>query len=391
MSCFPGRLPVLILLLAGCGTDEVRPGPDGAWHVYPGEDIQAVLDRAAADPRHKHVVVHEGTYRPARPAQALIWLHRDHDGLLLEASGRVVLTAANPDLADREAESFPAIVNHVVYFGDGISARTILRGFTITGANRFQTRSDDPGPVEPNRPELGKQNLLFFYCDGGGVKIFGRSYPRLERIEVHGNTSDPCGAGISIQHLGFQQDTVRISDSIFRDNRCHVTGAAIDVLPASSAEITNCLFVDNLANTGEDTVSPPGKKYNAEHGSGALTVFPGSRVQVTRCTFTGNWNGVDDKGTANRYERSIFWQNTRSGGLAPRGRYELDILDGSKVRDCLVAGDKADLRGTIDVEKNRIGGPDPEFDEEFRPRAPDCADIGYRPAKKLATTSAEQR
>ena len=55
------------------------------------------------------------------------------------------------------------------------------------------------------------------------------------------------------------------------------------------------------------------------------------------------------------------------------------------------AGDKADLRGTIDVEKNRIGGPDPEFDEEFRPRAPDCVDIGYRPAKKPATTSAEQR
>ena len=238
MRCFPGRLPVLILLLAGCGTDETRPGSDGAWHVYPGEDIQAVLDRAAADPRHKHVVVHEGTYRPARPAQALIWLHRDHDGLLLEASGRVVLTAANPDLADREAESFPAIVNHVVYFGDGISARTVLRGFTITGANRFQTRSDDPGPVEPNRPELGKQNLLFFYCDGGGIKIFGRSYPRLERIEVHGNTSDPCGAGISIQPLGFQRGGPSGSFGGSSNGRATVAICGIQILCFKSAPIT---------------------------------------------------------------------------------------------------------------------------------------------------------
>ena len=384
------QLVVLFLLLAGCGPEEVRPGPDGAWHVYPGEEIQVALDRAAADPQHKHVVVHEGTYRPARPAQALIWLHRDHDGLLLEASGQVVLTAANPDRADRTADSFPAIVNHVVYFGDGISARTVLRGFTITGANGFQTRSDDPGPVEPNRPELGEQNLRFFYCDGGGIKVFGRSYPRIERVEVLGNMSDPCGAGISIQHLGFQQDTVRISDSIFRDNRCTVTGSAIDVLPASSAEITNCLFVDNLSNIGEDTVSPPGKKYNAEHGSGALTVFPDSRVRVTRCTFTGNWNGVDDKGPANTYERSIFWQNTRPGGRAPRGRYELDLLDGSKVRDCLVGGATADLRGTIDAQRNRIDGSDPDFDSEFRPQAPDCAEIGYRPVKTRVTTSTEQ-
>jgi len=367
----------------GCGGDKAGggsggPGGDGAWHVHPGESIQAALDAAAITTGRRRVVVHAGTYRPKQPGQALIWMHRLHDGITLEAEGEVVLTAANPEIADRAAGSFPAVVNHVVYFGDGITARTVFRGFTISGANRFETRGDDPGPIEPNRPELGTQNLLFFYCDGGGIKIFGRSYPRIERVVVVGNVANPCGGGVSIQHLGFQQDAVRITDSIFRDNRCQVTGSAIDVLPGSRAEITNCLFTGNLANTGPDTVSPPGEPYNARHGSGALTVFPGSKVRVTECTLTDNWNGVDDKGQGNHYQHSIFWQNTRSGGMAPEGRYELDIVDGKNVSGCFFGGDTVDLRGTIDPEANRLDAPDPEFDEWFRPRSPAYEGVGYR-------------
>ena len=387
-------------LAAGCGCDEVSgpggetgtggPDADGAWHVHPGESIQAALDLAAASSAGHRVVVHPGTYRPRKPGQALIWLNRQHDGITLEARGEVILSAANPELAESEASSFPAVVNHVVYFGDGITARTVLRGFRITGANRFQTRSDLPGPVEPNRPELGKQNLLFFYCDGGGIKVFGRSYPRIERVEVIGNVANPCGGGISIQHLGFQQDSVRISDSVFRDNSCQVTGSAIDVLPGSRAEITNCLFVGNVSNTGPDTVSPPGELYNARHGSGALTVFPGSRVRVSGCTLTGNWNGVDDKGEGNHYTRSIFWQNTKSGGTAPEGRYELDIVDGSNVSGCYFGGATVDLRGTIDPEANTLDAPDPEFDTRFHPRCPAYEGVGYRRVENPEAASAKE-
>jgi hypothetical protein len=336
------------------------------------------------------VVVHEGTYRPDRPGQALVWLNRRHDGITLEAEGSVVLTAANSDIADRDAASFPAVVNHVVYFGDGISSRTVFRGFTITGANRFDTRSDKPEPIEPNRPELGEQNLLFFYCDGGGMKIFGRSYPRIEQVEVTGNVASPCGGGVSIQHLGFQQDAVRISDSIFRDNRCQVTGSAIDVLPGSRAEITNCLFTGNVANTGPDTVSPPGKPYNVRHGSGALTVFPGSRVRASGCTWTGNWNGVDDKAADSHYSRSIFWQNTLGGGISPERRYELDIVDGKNVSGCLFGGSIVDLRGTIDAKTNTMDAPDPDFDERFLPRCPAYAGVGYRPVKKPPASSSRE-
>ena len=222
------------------------------------------------------------------------------------------------------------------------------------------------------------------------MKIFGRSYPRIEQVEVTANVASPCGGGVSIQHLGFQQDAVRISDSIFRGNRCQVTGSAIDLLPGSRAEITNCLFTGNVANTGPDTVSPPGKPYNARHGSGALTVFPGSRIRVTGCTWTGNWNGVDDKAAANHYSRSIFWQNTLDGGISPEGRYELDIVDGKNVKGCLIGGAIADLRGTIDAKTNTLDAPDPDFDESFLPRCPAYQGVGYRPVKKpLASSSRE--
>src|SRR5690606_13413361 len=97
------------------------------WHVRPGASIQAALDSAAGDAAHKRVLVHAGTYRPSAPGQAMIWFNRRHDGITLEGEGEVVLSAANPDLANPRAPSFPAIVNHVVYFGDGVSSRTVLR------------------------------------------------------------------------------------------------------------------------------------------------------------------------------------------------------------------------------------------------------------------------
>ena len=71
-------------------------------------------------PANKIVYVHAGTYRPAAHGQALIWFNRRHDGITLETVGEVVLTAANPAIADNKAPSFPAVVNHVVYFGDGV-------------------------------------------------------------------------------------------------------------------------------------------------------------------------------------------------------------------------------------------------------------------------------
>src|SRR5687767_7851349 len=96
----------------------------GTYHVHPNGRIQDALEAAAADPVNKTVYVHAGTYRPAAKGQALIWFNARHDGITLEAVGDVILTAASPEIADKKVPSYPAVVNHVVYFGDGVSRKT---------------------------------------------------------------------------------------------------------------------------------------------------------------------------------------------------------------------------------------------------------------------------
>jgi hypothetical protein len=345
-------------------------------HVYAGGQIQQALDAAAKDPLNKTVFVHEGTYRPAAKGQALIWFNARHDGITLQAVGDVTLTAANPAIADPQAPSQPAVVNHVVYFGDGVSRKTVLRGFKITGANNFTTGTGDKSPIESD--DIRK--TTFFYTDGGGIKIYARSYPTIERVEVFGNYSSPCGGGVSVEHLGQVQDSALLRDCIFRGNRTQTTGSAVDLLHGSRATIENCLFVGNIANIGVDIVGLlGGAEYHAEHGSGALTVFETSRALVSRCTFTGNWNGVDDNGSGSTYVDSIFWKNTLGGGISPGSRYEIDIVDGGGVKGSFIHGDVNDLRQTIDKAANTFDPPDPQFDAQFVPRAARYAGVGYRP------------
>jgi hypothetical protein len=375
-----------VVLLSGCSSGaspaalrKPAAGADGAHHVYAGEDIQAAIESAAKDPVQKTVRVHAGTYRPQVPGQALIWFNKSHDGVTLEAEGEVILTAANEGVADKSAGSYPAIVNHVIYFGDGVTERTIIRGFTVTGANNFVTRLEGRQSIQPDCELSELQKDLFFYADGGGIKVFGRSYPAILNMTIAENYTSPCGAGISIEHRGFQERAVTIKNCIFRNNRCQITGSAVDVLPGSSAVISNCLFVGNVSNTGINYVGGTENPYNEEHGSGALTVFPGAHVKVDRCTFTGNWNGADDKGIGNVYADSIYWMNTRAGGISPGSRYELDILDGQNVNGCFFHGAIGDLRRTISSSSNTFEAPDPDFDELFRPRAREYAKAGYRP------------
>ena len=102
---------------------------------------------------------------------------------------------------------------------------------------------------------------------------------------------------------------------------------------------------------------------------------------MTRCTLTGNWNGIDDKGQGNSYTDSIFWHNTASGGTSPLGRYEMDLLDGTRVVGCYVGGATADLRGSIDPVDNRLDAPDPRFDTDYRPLESQYAGVGYRPVE----------
>lgn len=363
---------------AGRQRAAVQPDSDGVYHVHEGQLIQEVLDAAAADPVHKRVVIHAGTYRPPYASQAMIRLHTRHDGLTVEGAGRPVLTAQNKDVALPGSTGYPAVVNHVVYIGDGITDRTTLRGLTITGANGFVTQQETDGPIEPRADERLLEKRLFFYLDGGAIKIFGRSSPVLEDLQIIDNSTQLCGGGISVEHRGTSGSSVRILNCVFRNNRCPATGSAIDLLEGSTAFIENCLFVGNIANFGmQEVESQFGLRYNETHGCGALTVFPSSKATVVRCTFTQNWNGADDRG-ASSYQDSIFWNNTASSGQLPGDPYELDVSGSVQVQNCWISGTINDLQGTIDPATNSLNAPDPLFDSDFNPSNAEYDGIGFR-------------
>jgi hypothetical protein len=277
------------------------------------------------------------------------------------------------------------VVNHVVYFGDGISSNTVLKGFRITGANGFVTK-ERTSELEPNRT-VPKNH--FFYSDGGAIKVFGRSYPSLQNIEVVDNYASPCGAGVSVQHQGFNQDSVLMENCVFLRNRAQATGAAIDLLAGSSARIINCLFVGNVSNTGED---PVGKASGEPPfvNNGVLTIFWKSRAVVRNCTFTGNRNGVDDMGGESSYANCIFVDDNLDAGLKGFARYELAVNAGAKVSACFINGTLHDLRRDVSATENLLNAPPPRFNKEFVPEAPEYKDAGYRPSPPLVNSTAKK-
>jgi hypothetical protein len=287
----------------------------------------------------------------------------------------VTLTAANPQLTAPSERGFPAVVNHVVYFGDGISSNTVLKGFRITGANNFMTQQR----TRELEPDMTIPKNLFFFSDGGAIKIFGRAYPTIQNVEVVDNFSNPCGAGISVQHEGFNQFPVVIENCVFLRNRAQSTGAAVDLLAGSAARIFNCLFVSNVSNTGEDPVA----KKSGERpfvNNGALTIFWNSHAEVRNCTFTGNRNGVDDMGGQSSYFNCIFVDNKLDTGLKGFARYELAVNAGArKVSGCLINGSIHDLSHVVSAQENVLNAPPPKFNKSFVPEAPEYKNAGYRP------------
>ena len=372
-----GWLACLVLLGTCLNARAIELRHDG-FHAFPGDNLQDAIELAGKNPTNKVVKVHSGTYRPRAKRQALIWLNRAHDGVKLEAVGEVTLSAANADLSSATHRTHPAVVNHVVYFGDGISSNTLLRGFRITGANAYVTDKF----LKQMEPDDSVPKNSFFLTDGGAIKIFGRSYPVLENLEIVDNYTTPCGGGISIQHQGFNTNEVVIRNCVFRNNRAQVTGAAVDLLEGSSARLINCLFVGNASNLGADVVA----RRSGERpftNSGVLTVFQKSRARVERCTFTGNRNGVDDLSGQGTYRYCIFYQNTVDVGQAGQ-RYELDLALGGIVERCFINGRVLDPKNSISAEKNVLNAIDPGFTAEFVPGAAGYEKVGYRPVSHAA-------
>ncbi len=365
--------------------------------VHAGENIQTALDEAARKTPKAIVRVHPGEYRPSKPGQALIYFNAQHDGIELEGLGNVVLSASNPDIADPKARSYPSVVNHVVYFGDGVSNNTVLRNLKITGGNGYT--EGPPGlldiktvdelnrsarfrayesPIEAN----GKMEKTHeFYCDGSGILVYGHSYPTIQNVEISGNYGRVCGGGVSIQH---RTDTiiepVRFHNCVFRNNRAAVSGAAIDVFSHGSwVELDNCLFVKN-ENEEKLDLDPGAKAIFPEHGFGVLSVFPNCRATVRNCTFANNRSAVDDRGVNSEYVRCIFWNNSRAGNLK-KPHYELNVNESTYVDGCFIHGEINDVRTVLSRANNRFDPINPDFDDAFHPRQSEYSAVGYRPIR----------
>jgi hypothetical protein len=233
-------------------------------------------------------------------------------------------------------------------------------------------RTQAPSPIEPNGSWTKTQ---YFYTDGGGVLIHGRSYPTIESVEVYDNYSRVCGGGVSVQHrTGTFSGSVLFKNCVFRDNRAAASGSGVDVLmPGSWAEFKNCLFVGNLSNTKLESQEAQ------DHG--ALTVFPGCRVTMSDCTFTKNRNGVDDLGTGSIYRNSIFWRNDRPGGAGRSGRFELAVNPSAAVHGCRISGaSDAAPQGTLHGSSRARDALDPAFDLHYQAQNKAYSGIGWTPA-----------
>ena len=238
-------------------------------------------------------------------------------------------------------------MNHVVYFGDGVSRKTVLRGFKITGANNFTTGSGEKSPIESD--DIRK--TAFFYTDGGGIKIYARSYPTIEGVEVYDNYAEPVrrrrlgraprpDAGLgALPQLHLPQQPAR-----------RRPGSALDLLHGSRAMIENCLFVGNVANMGVDYVGLlTGGEYHPEHGSGAITV-------VRRIAGDGEPQHVHRQLERRRRQRhrqhlrrhDLLEEHARRAASRRASATSSTSTDGAGVRGSFIHGDVNDLRGTID-------------------------------------------
>lgn len=279
--------------------------------VSPKDDLQTVIDAAAKQNPKPTLLFSPGRYFPHKKGQALIALNAQHDGLILEGNGEAILSAENVALSDSKEYSHPAIVSHVLYLGDGVTEKTKISGFTITGAHGFLTHEDEFS-AEPNR---NLKRRFVFYTDGGGIKIFGNSYPVLENLVIEKNRTIYCGGGISVEQMGMSPP-VHMRNIVVRDNIALLTGAGLDLLPGSNAIVENSRFEANKANEAwiglEKTFSarrqyllervqrPTASLFLMFQNSSAITIFKGSSIQLSNSVIEGNSGGID-------YNMNVSW------------------------------------------------------------------------------------
>ncbi|MEW6359276.1 MAG: right-handed parallel beta-helix repeat-containing protein [Planctomycetota bacterium] len=301
---------MLVLVLLGCGRDDAQEKPTAALEVRPGESIQAAVD--AANPGET-VLIHPGTYRPARPGEAMIVFKAEKNGVTLRGAGQspaeVVIDAGRQAL-------------HVIFFDQGIDRSTVVENLTITGGYAF------PGKLLPSnyKPVLRPEIDTFdndFYHDGAGLMLF-LSSPTIRNCRIINNGAKRCGGGISVfcpSEAAFPAQGPLIFGNEIRNNTVDEgTGGGVDVYFRAKADIVNNLFVGNKGWGGAVAVLDEGSaalRFNTIAGNygsvSGLAMHATATVKLENTIFANNLDGapVELPGKI-AYANCCFWNNAEA-------------------------------------------------------------------------------
>lgn len=219
--------------------------------------------------------------------------------------------------------------------------------------------SQDGGAVNNHSSSLSIADSVFTenQSDGSGAAlrlwhpVYG-GYPTLERCTFSSNTTlNGTGGAIDAAYT-----SPIITHCIFEGNQAY-TGAAIydheatDEVGAQPARITNCLFIDNIA----------------DHWGGAITTYhrfyPPYPV-ITNCTFSGNEAGSSGGAVLASYcspiiMNSILWINTPDEIYEVQAESDADVSY-SDVKASL--GFTEPGTGNINEDPLYVTGPGGDYD-----------------------------
>jgi parallel beta-helix repeat protein len=243
---------------------------------------------------------------------------------------------------------------HVVT-GSGVSATTILDGFTITGgnANGPNTLSYGGGiynymgsPTVTNCTLSGNSASL----DGGGMHNENESNPTITNCTFEGNNADRFGGGIYDTN-----SNPSVSGCTFSGNS-GVDGAGMYNHSKSSPMVTSSTFSDNVASqfgggiynwadTAPRLMNCTLSGNSAENGAGIYNY--GSNSILNNCTFNGNTANADAGGIYNYSGTPIVRNCTFSGNSANGAGGMYNFSSSPTVTSCEFVGNSADYGGGI--------------------------------------------
>ena len=156
---------------------------------------------------------------------------------------------------------------------------------------------------------------------GGGASLGGNS--RLSNCKILNNTSNGFGGGVHVISAYYSNSVVTITNCLFEGNHASLGGALCDML---GANIVNCRFTDNAANTkggayyiytnkGSKIVnsifdSNTAKMGGAIYNKGDISVI---NCDLIRNSAEENGGGMYNETQSSHVYNSIFWGNTAAG------------------------------------------------------------------------------